>query len=834
MNWRINKMIRCYRLMILSIVFFSLIFCSSCVSWYSFGNIRYDTKEEALKAQKKYLSEINEKFTPMNAPEYGSALVVIPTQNASATRGIRGVDPRQISKASLDYLVETSTTHNQFTAKLLKNWNLFENTVIEEALYPGELAYEKRNLYDAVVYIKHPGSGKIGLYLVTPHSIEETILFPENTIPNNEAGYRFFLNNIKKAMKTENVNFTPGKPDIVKLEKSMKNERPSDTKTDEKVEGTGEEGEKHVSANPNSINNLIMIDPFAYDNMNNDSLGHNLTIAILNFPDVRKDFKENDTLIGTLYGAVYHNPLQRVHSKQPINLDIMNVMETLFFANGFQVKRYPNISNPSQLPDERLVIKGKVNKLWVKIFHSIEADVDIDVEIFDKKLKKNVWIGKIQHSQEEDPSKTVGMVPFLNEVLQKAVYNAWIEQGMKKALVTFGKQYAKEKPEIKTQKKVTKVKSAPKEYKVASIPQKPSYTRPSSSSNEIERDGVYVAYANGIVWDMDTGLEWFAGPDKDMNWDEARSWVQSLNLDDSGWRMPTMYELRGLYKKGEGKWNMTPLLKTTGWYVWSEEKEDSLSALPYFFDFENKRWHNRYDYYSLRAFAVRSRSEKVDVVSLPQKPSYSRSSSTSDVIERDGVYVAYANGIVKNTKTGLEWKVGPDKDTTWNEARSWVQNLNLDGGGWRMPTMDELEGLYKKGASKWNMTPMLKTTGLRVWSGETDLSRAGIFFYLKYGFRDWINCDISNGTRAFAVRFKGIEKVIKVWGKEDKTDPITTVEEKKKSPIITPKVEKTETPSPEEGKAPFSERLRKLKAMKELGLVSEEEYERERAKIEGK
>jgi len=67
----------------------------------------------------------------------------------------------------------------------------------------------------------------------------------------------------------------------------------------------------------------------------------------------------------------------------------------------------------------------------------------------------------------------------------------------------------------------------------------------------------------------------------------------------------------------------------------------------------------------------------------------------SDVSD-DGRYVAYANGIVKDTNTGLEWKAGPDKDTNWNQARSWVQSLNLDGGGWRMPTMDEVEGLYKK------------------------------------------------------------------------------------------------------------------------------------------
>jgi hypothetical protein len=55
--------------------------------------------------------------------------------------------------------------------------------------------------------------------------------------------------------------------------------------------------------------------------------------------------------------------------------------------------------------------------------------------------------------------------------------------------------------------------------------------------------------------------------------------------------------------------------------------------------------------------------------------------------------IAYENGIVEDRMTGLEWKAGPDKDNTWDEARSWVQRLNVDGGGWRMPTMDELAGL---------------------------------------------------------------------------------------------------------------------------------------------
>jgi len=124
----------------------------------------------------------------------------------------------------------------------------------------------------------------------------------------------------------------------------------------------------------------------------------------------------------------------------------------------------------------------------------------------------------------------------------------------------------------------------------------------------------------------------------------------------------------------------------------------------------------------------------------------------SNVTERDRGYIAYANGIVKDKSTGLEWKAGPDKDTDWNEARSWVQSLNLDGGGWRMPTMDELENLYKKGTGWRNMTSLLKTTGYFVWSGETKGSSDARYFGFYDGSRSWCFRDGAGGARAFAVR----------------------------------------------------------------------------------
>ena len=48
--------------------------------------------------------------------------------------------------------------------------------------------------------------------------------------------------------------------------------------------------------------------------------------------------------------------------------------------------------------------------------------------------------------------------------------------------------------------------------------------------------------------------------------------------------------------------------------------------------------------------------------------------------DRDGSFIAYDNGVVYDIETGLEWVVGTDKDTTWDEALEWVENLTDDGG----------------------------------------------------------------------------------------------------------------------------------------------------------
>ena len=58
----------------------------------------------------------------------------------------------------------------------------------------------------------------------------------------------------------------------------------------------------------------------------------------------------------------------------------------------------------------------------------------------------------------------------------------------------------------------------------------------------------------------------------------------------------------------------------------------------------------------------------------------------------------YDNGTVKDAKTGLMWAAKDNgRDVTWQEAKEYCEKYR--GGGytdWRMPTQDELAGLYDK------------------------------------------------------------------------------------------------------------------------------------------
>ena len=98
------------------------------------------------------------------------------------------------------------------------------------------------------------------------------------------------------------------------------------------------------------------------------------------------------------------------------------------------------------------------------------------------------------------------------------------------------------------------------------------------SLKDIAPDGRFEKLASGVVHDTQSGLEWYAGPDKNTSWGDAQNWADNLRVDGGGWCMPTMTELKGLYQKGVGSRNMTSMLETTGWWIWSVEASSDFHA----------------------------------------------------------------------------------------------------------------------------------------------------------------------------------------------------------------------------------------------------------------
>jgi len=63
-----------------------------------------------------------------------------------------------------------------------------------------------------------------------------------------------------------------------------------------------------------------------------------------------------------------------------------------------------------------------------------------------------------------------------------------------------------------------------------------------------------------------------------------------------------------------------------------------------------------------------------------------------------GVTPSYtrSNDVVKDHITGLQWQDDVEAKTvmkTWSEAQNYCSDLGLDGGGWRLPTIQELQSI---------------------------------------------------------------------------------------------------------------------------------------------
>lgn len=142
-------------------------------------------------------------------------------------------------------------------------------------------------------------------------------------------------------------------------------------------------------------------------------------------------------------------------------------------------------------------------------------------------------------------------------------------------------------------------------------------SRNDNSSKEIARDNGFIAYSNGTVSDSRTGLMWAASDNgEDISWHDAKKYCEDYLggwYDD--WRMPTLFELAGLYNTGDGykqeccsscsRIRINELIKLTCCCLWALETDGSGAAHFVFHD-GFRGWNLQTDYVINRVLPVRS------------------------------------------------------------------------------------------------------------------------------------------------------------------------------------------------------------------------------------
>lgn len=117
-------------------------------------------------------------------------------------------------------------------------------------------------------------------------------------------------------------------------------------------------------------------------------------------------------------------------------------------------------------------------------------------------------------------------------------------------------------------------------------------------------------------------------------------------------------------------------------------------------------------------------------------------------------YLVTKEGVLVDTATDLEWFAGPDKDTSWEQAQSWVAGLKAGKGGWRIPARKELTTLVTLGSGKMSIQPNIRFSGkyILVWSMQKGDPDSAWAFPFTLGASPEIILDESKSKRALAVR----------------------------------------------------------------------------------
>lgn len=119
------------------------------------------------------------------------------------------------------------------------------------------------------------------------------------------------------------------------------------------------------------------------------------------------------------------------------------------------------------------------------------------------------------------------------------------------------------------------------------------------------------------------------------------------------------------------------------------------------------------------------------------------------------------NGVLKDSRTGLQWTQRDNgANINWQQAKRYCEGLELDGGDWRLPGLDELQTIFDMtksvnapcGPLSCKVSPMFRLTSPWMWSNTPARSSSAIGVILTNGQRFAPTVSYSGDLRALCVR----------------------------------------------------------------------------------
>jgi len=279
-------------------------------------------------------------------------------------------------------------------------------------------------------------------------------------------------------------------------------------------------------------------------------------------------------------------------------------------------------------------------------------------------------------------------VPAVTAVQTSSSKKASVKKPVPKPTVTKQDSPPAAKPKKKIDRspvKTTTVKRKPAKKELLTASLSPAATKPKVAKPDAKVlvpaagvaavEGPYSRYTNGIVYDKNTNLEWYAGPDRDTNWHDADKWVKKLDLAGGGWRMPRIKELKTLYQRGKGKLNRTALFQVTGPNVWSKERHSGSATKSSTFSFSSggEVYFYRSNSTRIRVFAVRTRKNQMAGDASGGEKSILQASISPAVVSPSKTQVNIAEG------STYRLAIFPFKMYALQWGTGYLKQLEIDG-----------------------------------------------------------------------------------------------------------------------------------------------------------